>query len=121
MNDRVKQLLQRVFNRSNYVLARQWLRRRVVDASLVLPRSWRLTDEERTDAIAYRDERIFVKVGRDPTLTKHVAQIKKDLPLPDRAVEAVPNGPWIEAEQALSYSGKSSAIVVGAENPPVVK
>ena len=62
----------RAFSRENYVVARLWFRRRVVDAAFLLPKSWRLTQSERDDMDAYREEKVFQRVGKNPTLAKQV-------------------------------------------------
>jgi hypothetical protein len=64
------------FRKKYYVPAIVWIRLRVIDILMLLPVSVRLTRSERRDIEVYRNEKIFAKIGKDPTLKKQLAAIR---------------------------------------------
>jgi len=49
---------------------------RLIDLLMILPRWIRLNKSERSEIEAYRKEKVFAKIGKNPALKKQIAAIK---------------------------------------------
>lgn len=149
LTSKAKEVFGRVFNRRNYVKALLWFGRRRIDLLFHLPRWVRLTNAERSDLEAYREELVFdhlsdetkiqlrklaygaglvpkpEPITREATLVEAM-EIKNfgNDPILDKTIVTAPDAGTVRLDSAVAARDQNGNLwvpVSAALPPPIVK